>query len=208
MQYGVEILSDSELLAILLGNGSKGQNVLAMANTLLRHFGDLRKVSTQSIPELKKIQGIGTVKALEIKACLEIARRFNQIVIRPGETVRGSQQVFEHYHERLRDVKKENFFCILLDCKHRIIKEELISVGTLNLSIVHPREVFSAAIRESAESIILIHNHPSGDPRPSREDMQVTNRLIEVGELVGIEIIDHIVIGNGSYISFLEQKLL
>jgi DNA repair protein RadC len=207
LQYGVESLSDSELLAILIGNGSKGQNAISLAARILSTVGDIRQLSLRTIHELKAIPGIGTVKAIEIKACLEIARRFQQVILRPGEILNGSQQVFSYYHEKLRDQKKEKFFSLMLDCKHRLIREELISIGSLNLSIVHPREVFAPAIRESAESILLLHNHPSGDPLPSKEDIYVTKRLIEVGHLVGIEILDHIIIGNGCYVSFLEQKL-
>ncbi len=208
LQYGFECLSDSELFAILLGSGGKGCSALTLANLLLKNFGDMRQLSTKSINELRSIKGIGLIKALEIKACLEIARRFQQILIRPGDMMQGSHQVFSYYHEKLRDQKKEKFFVVLLDCKHRVIREELVSIGCLNVSIVHPREVFAAAIREAAESILLIHNHPSGDPTPSKEDIQVTRRLVEVGKLVGIEILDHLVIGNGCYISFAEQKLL
>ncbi len=208
MQYGLESLSDSELLSILIGNGTRGCSALTLANMLLNQFGDLRKLSTQSLTEIKNIKGIGTIKAIEIKACLEIARRFHQIILRPGEILNGSQQVFSYYHEKLRDQKKEKFFTILLDCKHRIIREELVSIGSLNLSIVHPREVFAPAIKESAESILLVHNHPSGNPTPSQEDIHITRRLVEVGRLVGIEVLDHIIIGNGCYVSFLEQKLL
>ncbi len=209
IQHGVETLSDGELLAILLGNGGgKGRSALTLANILLNKFGNLRQLSTRTLRELRTIKGIGLVKAIEIKACLEIARRFQQISLLPGELLQGSHQVFCYYHERLRDQKKERFFVVLLDCKHRIIREELVSVGSLNLSIVHPREVFLSAIRESAESMILVHNHPSGDPTPSPEDIEVTRRLIEVGQLVGIEVLDHIIVGNGRYVSFAEQKLL
>ena len=208
LRYGIESLSDSELLAIIIGNGSKGRNALALATTLLKNFQNLRRLSTRTITELREFSGIGTVKAVEIKACLEIARRFQQISLLPGQMLTGSNQVFAYYHEKLRDRKKENFFTIMLDCKHCVIREELVSIGSLNLSIVHPREIFAPAIREAAESILLLHNHPSGDPTPSREDILVTRRLIEVGKVVGIEILDHIIIGNGRYVSFIEQKLL
>lgn len=208
LQLGLENLSDGELLAILLANGSKGCSSITLANLILKTFGNFRQLSCCSVSELQSIKGVGIVKALEIKACLEIARRFSQIIFHPGETLVGSNQVFAYYHEKLRDQKKEKFFVVLLDCKHRIIREELISIGGLNVSIVHPREVFGAAIRESAESMILVHNHPSGDPTPSREDIHVTHRLVDAGKLMGIEVLDHLIIGNGSYISFSEQNLL
>lgn len=208
VRFGTESLSDSELLSIILGSGSKGSNALQTANHLLARFQNIRALSNASLNELKATPGIGPVRAVEIKACLEIARRFQQIVLRPGDILNGSRQVFACYHEKLRDYKKERFYCLLLDAKHRILKEELVSIGSLNFSIIHPREVFAPAIKEAAESILLLHNHPSGDPTPSREDIHITRRLVEVGKLVGIEVIDHIIIGNGCYVSFTEQKLL
>lgn len=206
-QHGVESLSDSELLCILIGSGGRGNTAMVLANSVLSRFENLRRLSTISLKELQEIKGIGPVKALEIKACLEIARRFHQVLLKPGMVLNQSQQVFAYYHERLRDQKKENFFSLLLDSKNRVIREELISVGSLNFSIVHPREVFVPAIRETAASVLLLHNHPSGDPSPSKEDIGVTKRLFEVGKLIGIGILDHIIIGSGCYVSFLEQKL-
>lgn len=206
-QYGVESLSESELLCILIGSGGKGNTALALANSILARFENLRRLSNTSLQELQKVRGIGPVKALEIKACLEIARRFHQVLLKPGSVLNRSQQVFACYHERLRDEKREKFFSVLLDSKNRIIREELISIGSLNFSIVHPREVFAPAIRETAANILLLHNHPSGDPNPSKEDVGITKRLYEVGKIVGIEVLDHIIIGDGCYISFLEQKL-
>lgn len=208
LQVGIEALSDSDLLSILLGNGSRGKNALSLAHTILSRFQNFRLLAQASVQDLQKIHGIGPVKSLEIKACLEIARRFQQVELRPGLLLNNSSQVFGYYHEKLRDQKREKFFAVLLDAKHRIIRDELVSVGSLNFSIVHPREVFAPAIREAAESLILVHNHPSGDATPSREDIQVTKRLIEVGKVVGIEVLDHIVIGNGVYFSFVEQRLL
>jgi len=198
--YGLENMRESELLALLLG----GQEV---ASTILARFENLRKLAGASLQELQAVHGIGPVKALEIKACFELAKRFHQVHLRPGIILNSSEQVFAYYHEKLRDQKQEKFFVILLDSKHRIIREELVSVGSLNFSVVHPREVFSPAIREAAGSILLVHNHPSGDPVPSREDIQLTYRLIEVGKVVGIDVLDHIVIGDNCYTSFLEQKL-
>lgn len=208
MRYGLERLSDSELLALVLGSGVRGSNAMVLANALLARFENFRKLADAAFHELRTVRGVGQVKALEIKACLEIARRFQQIDLRPGVVLNSTAQVFGYYHEKLRGQKRENFFCVLLDAKHRLIREEVISVGSLNFSIVHPREVFATAIREAAESLLLVHNHPSGDPTPSREDIHVTRRLCDVGKMVGIEILDHMVIGNGSYFSFLEQNLL
>jgi len=169
---------------------------------------NLRAFSLKSLPELQKIKGIGATKAEKIQAVFEIARRFSRVELKPGQVLSRSQQVFAHYHYNLRDEKREKFYAVLLDTKNRVIREELVSIGTLNFSLVHPREIFAPAIKESAASVILVHNHPSGDPAPSREDIQITTRLSEVGRIVGIEIIDHIIIGDGCYISFNEQKLM
>ena len=169
LHFGIESLSNCELLAILIGRGSKGYSALTLANIILKKFGNLRKLASYSVHELKNIKGIGTVKAIEIKASMELAKRFSQTPLKRGNELSSSRQVFNYFHEKLRDEKREKFFVVLLDSKHCIIKEELISIGSLNLSIVHPREVFITAIRESSESILLIHNHPSGDPKPSKE---------------------------------------
>lgn len=167
----------------------------------------LREIAEMTPGELSNLgMKPGIVK--NVVSIFEIARRFCAEEKFAGEILNSSNQVFSYFHEKLRDQKKEKFFSILLDCKHKIIREELVSVGSLNLSIVHPREVFALAIREAAESILLVHNHPSGDPSPSKEDIFVTQRLVEVGKLVGIEVLDHIIIGNGSYVSFLEQNLM
>lgn len=204
-RYGIEILSEWELLTVLLG--SRAKEPALSATRLLETFGNLRQMSRATVTELTAVPGIGPARALEIKACLELARRFSSIQLKRGEYLGNSRQVFAHYHERLRDYKKERFYCILLDSKHKVIREELVSIGSLNLSIVHPREVFAPAIREAAQSILLVHNHPSGDPTPSQEDLEVTRRLKKTGEVVGIGVLDHIIIGNGCYVSFVEQGL-
>lgn len=201
--YGQETLTERELLSVVLS----GKNALELAETLLKRFENLRRIASASLQELQAIKGIGPVKALEIVACLEIARRFHQVALLPGAMLNRSQQVFAYYHGKLLDQKKEKFFSVLLDTKNRVIREDLISVGSLNFSVVHPREVFSPAIREAAANLLLIHNHPSGDPTPSSEDILVTKRLVEVGKIVGIKVLDHIIIGNGCYVSFLEQRI-
>lgn len=167
----------------------------------------LREIGKMTLGELLNL-GISYGVAKNIISIFEIAKRFCSEEKFVGELLNSSDQVFSYFHEKLRDQKKEKFFSILLDCKHRIIREDLVSIGSLNLSIVHPREVFVSAIREAAESIILVHNHPSGDPTPSKEDIFVTQRLVEVGKLVGIEVLDHIVIGDNSHVSFVEQSLM
>lgn len=208
LQYGVQKLSFPELLAIILRTGNRQKNALELASQLLETFSDLRSFSQASLEELKAIHGIGEVKALELMVCFEIAKRLNEEEVKPGKALRSSEQVYLHYRNRLRNEKKEKFFIVLLNTKQIIIREELISIGSLNFTIVHPREVFHTAIREAASSLVLIHNHPTGDPQPSKEDLAVTKRLMEVGRVVGIEILDHIIIGDSCYYSFLEHKLI
>ena len=198
--YGETTLSDEELLSLIVGE--------KVAGYLKNHFNDIRRISGASPTELQKIDGIGHKKALMLKASLELAKRIRQITLRPGECLTSSHQIFLHFQEKLYGLGKEHFYCVLLNSKHRIIREVLVSIGSLNFSIVHPREVFSPAIRECAESLILVHNHPSGDSSPSREDFLVTKRLSDVGKMVGIEVLDHIIIANNHYLSFQEQKFL
>ena len=194
----VEGMSDLSLLSVVVGE--------LVAKNLLENK-NLRDLSCMSSEELKQY-GLMNGQAIELKAVLEIARRFQKMEFKKGDLLNGSSQVFQHYAQKLAGRKKEYFYAVLLDCKHRIIREELVSIGSLNLSVVHPREVFRAAISEAAESIILVHNHPSGDPTPSREDINVTNRLVEVGKVVGIEVLDSCIIGDGKYVSFMEQGMM
>jgi DNA repair protein RadC len=195
--YGTNGISDRELLVAAFGTMA--------ANGLLEKFSCLRDMVNARVGEIASIKGIGRTKAARIKAMLEICRRVESMPFAKNEVLASSKAVFEHFHALLCNELKEYFYCVLLDAKHRIIKKELISIGSLNISIVHPREVFACAIKESANSILLLHNHPSGDPFPSQEDIYVTKRLIKVGKVVGIEIIDHIIIGHGTYYSFLEN---
>lgn len=208
LQYGIESLSDSELLATILRTGSKKENAIGLANRLLAKYENLRRLATVSITELTQLKGIGKAKAIEIKACLEIAKRYSQITLRPGEKMTGGMQIFKYFHEKLRAEKREKFYVILLDSKNCIIRGELISIGSLNFSIVPPREIFTPAIRENAKSILLVHNHPSGDPSPSSNDIVETRRVVRAGKLLATKVLDHIIIGNGCYVSFLEQGLM
>ena len=200
VMYGESILSDEELLSLIVGEKVSGY--------LKNHFSDIRRISCASLAELGKIYGIGQKTAIKLKASFELAKRIRQTTLRPGDILTSSNQVFLHFQEKLYGLNKEHFYSVLLNCKHRVIREVLVSVGSLNFSIVHPREVFSVAIRECAESIILVHNHPSREPEPSQEDLLVTKRLADVGKMVGIEVLDHIIFAGDRYISFKEQKLL
>lgn len=157
---------------------------------------------------MKSIRRILAVKAAELQAVFELARRFSTEALRQGERYTCSEDVFRHYHERLRDRKKEVFLTLLLDCKNQVIREVQVSEGSLTASIVHPREVFAPVVRESAAAVLFVHNHPSGDPTPSREDIEITSRLKEAGNLMGVKVLDHIIIGNGKYVSFVDRGLM
>lgn len=211
IKFGPENLSSAELLAIILRTGSKGQSALDHARTLVSSYGGFRNIEQMSVAEIiniKGIKGIGLAKAAQIKAVFEIAKRYSAEKIELGEQFQNSRQVFNHFHESMRAKKKEVFIAVLLDGKNRMLRDVQVSEGCLTSSIVHPREVFNHVIRDSAAGVILVHNHPSGDPAPSREDTDITKRLKEVGELVGVHVLDHIIIGNGRYMSFADEGML
>ncbi|WP_305041490.1 RadC family protein [Geoalkalibacter sp.] len=210
LDRGPESLSDAELLALVLRTGDAATRTSALdhARLLLARFGGLRQLATASITELCQIKGIGPAKAAELQAVFQIARRFADARLRPGDRFTSSEEVFRSFHERLRDHKREVFYTLLLDSKNRVIREVPISEGSLTASIVHPREVFAPVIRESASAVLFVHNHPSGDPTPSREDIEITRRLKDVGELVGVRVLDHIVVGSDRYVSFADRGLL
>lgn len=205
LRYGPGILSVQELLAIIIRTGSRDANAIQLAESILYQFKDLRGVNNAGIEELcAAAAGIGNAKAAQIKAALELGRRLNQ---QDSQVVRikSPQDVAAWVMEDLRYLQHEQFRILLLNTKNVIIACEEVSRGSLNSSIVHPREVFARAIRRSAAAVILVHNHPSGDPTPSQEDINITRRLVEVGRLVGIEVLDHLVIGDGVFASLKEK---
>lgn len=201
-RHGAESLSDTELLAIILRTGTKGENVLDLANRIISKIG-LKNLFDSTIEELTEIKGIGRDKSIQILTVFELAKRSN-IAKENIEKIVSAKSVFDLFKDKLRNKKKEYFYIILLDTKNKIIKTEKVSEGILDASIIHPREIFKSAIKSSAARIILVHNHPSGDPTPSEEDIAVTKKLIEVGDLLGIEVIDHVIIGDNSYYSYIE----
>jgi DNA repair protein RadC len=209
-KQGAESLTDAELLALVIRSGdhASGQSAIDLGRTLLQTFGGLRELGGARFSELCRIKGAGPAKAASVLAALTLANRLGAGRIRQLERFTSPGQIFNHFHYRFRDLRKEYFLVLLLDGKNRILREERISEGSLNQSIVHPREVFAPAVRESAAAIILVHNHPSGDPTPSREDREITRRLKEGGELLGIRVLDHVIVGDGTYLSFVEQGLL
>ncbi|SMG58092.1 RadC family protein [Paenibacillus aquistagni] len=202
---GAEALSLVELLAILLRTGTKNESALLVAQRILNHTGSLHNLADMTFAELTAIKGIGTAKALELLACLELGRRMAKTRMEEQALIRRPQDAAMLVMESMRYYKQEHFVCLFLNIKNKVLAQETISIGTLDASLVHPREVFRAAIRHGCASVICIHNHPSGDPTPSHEDIAITRRLMEAGELVGIEVLDHIVIGDKRYVSLKEQ---
>jgi len=206
--YGVDALSHAELLAILIRTGTKNQSAVQLSTNLLQQCGSLRELVDMSVDELTAIKGIGQAKALQLLAGIELGKRVARSKLGEVVTVRSPHDAAMYMMEEMRYLKKEHFVCLFLNTKNHIIGKETLSMGTLNASLVHPREVFRAAIRSSSASIICLHNHPSGDPSPSKEDIQITQRLVEAGTLLGIEILDHLIIGDDKFVSLKEQGYL
>jgi DNA repair protein RadC len=202
-KLGASALSDAELLAILLKIGNKQENVIEMSQRLIAKYG-LEKLAHCSLQELQQIKGIGEAKACEILAAFELSKRVNSFG-NQKKYIKSAQEVFSYFNLRLKEAQQEEFHILLLDTKNGIIREEKVSLGLLNSSLVHPREVFKAAIKESANAIIIVHNHPSGDPTPSKEDLEVTQRLIDAGEVLGIKVLDHVIVGRNGYWSWKER---
>jgi len=207
---GSDTLSNVELLAILLrvGHASTGETAVDLARALLASCGSLRRLERASVRSLCARPGIGMAKAVQVKAALELAKRFHEEPLQRGRPLRSSRDVYRHYRGRLEALRQEAVYVVLLDVKNRILGESKVSEGSLSASIVHPREVFRPVIEESAAAVILVHNHPSGDPTPSAEDLTITERLRQVGEVMGVKILDHLIIGAGCYASFVERGLL
>ncbi|NLV23322.1 MAG: DNA repair protein RadC [Deltaproteobacteria bacterium] len=204
---GADQLSDAELLAIVLrtGDAASQTSALDQARQLLSRFGGLRGLGAATAAEVCAIKGVGIVKAAQIQAVFAIAARLAATPLQKGAPYSCAATVFDHFRGRLGPLRKETFLVLMLDSKNRLLKEMEVSVGSLTASIVHPREVFAPVLRESAASVIFIHNHPSGDPRPSREDIEITARLRQVGELLGIRVLDHVIVGSEGYVSFADQ---
>lgn len=210
LDKGAHALSETELLAIVLrnGNASTGETAIDHARVLLSRFGGLKGIDEASISELGQLKGIGPAKVAQIKASLEIARRVGNHKWEVGQPLRSSEDVFRHFSDSLGNEKRELFYVVLLNNKNRKIREVKISEGSLTASLVHPREVYNPVIRESAAAVIFVHNHPSGDPAPSQEDFEITRRLKEVGDLMGVRVLDHVVIGLERYYSFSDKGML
>jgi DNA repair protein RadC len=208
-RLGAENMSAQEILALVLGRGISGESVMVTSQRLLDRFENLQGIANASIEELRKVRGIGLAKACQIKAAFELANRWSGTAgYKNKNLVRTPEEAYNELKGRSRDKKKEYFWAILLDTRNQVIKTAEISVGSLDTSIVHPRELFKEAIAASASSVIVAHNHPSGNPEASQDDIKLSKRLVEAGTVVGIEIVDHIVIGDGKFISMKREGLL
>lgn len=208
LMYGAEVLSNAELLAIILRTGSSTENILNLSSRILKETGGLNGVLSCSAEELLDLRGIGEAKASQLLALGELLKRFKSF--QSGEQFKITQpkDAAEYVMNDMRYLKQEHLKVILLNTKNMVTSVKDVSIGSLNSSIVHPREVFREAIRKSSASIIICHNHPSGDPAPSSEDILLTNRIKECGKLIGIELLDHIIIGDGCYVSLKEKGIL
>jgi DNA repair protein RadC len=207
-QVGPEQMSNAELLAILLRTGSRGRSAVDLAELVLKRFGSIRELLNADLEELTDIPGVGLAKAAQLKAAIEVGRRIARFSNAARPRILSAQDAADYMMDRLRFQLKEHFVALHLDAKRRLIGEEIVSVGSLDSTVAHPREIFKTAIKRSAAAIICLHNHPSGDPTPSYEDLEVTRRLVECGQILGVDVLDHIVIGSHSYCSMREKGWL
>ncbi|MEK7271956.1 MAG: DNA repair protein RadC [Nitrospirota bacterium] len=208
LRFGADELSTAQLLAIILRTGGRNKSALELAREILVKFNNLKEIEDASIAEFSELKGIGAAKIAQIKAAFELGKRLIANEKRNTSQqpcFKNSGQVYTYYMPKFYGLKKEKFLCTLLDTKNRVFKETTVSEGTLTSSLVHPREVFRYAIKEAAASVLFVHNHPSGDPSPSRDDIDITKRLIETGKIIGINVLDHIIIGDGRYLSLMEK---
>jgi DNA repair protein RadC len=207
-RFGAEALSSQELLALIIGRGVSGKPVMSIAQELMTRFGSIKTLSDATIEELSGIKGIGVAKAAQLKASFELAKRQELERDLGDYRITDPESVVRAIRTSITDKAKEHFKLILLNTRNKIIRIATISVGTLNASLVHPREVFKEALIHNAFSVILAHNHPSGDCQPSEEDIRITKRLKDAGRIMGVEVLDHIIVANSEYFSFKGKGLL
>ncbi|PAE42182.1 RadC family protein [Bacillus sp. 7884-1] len=208
IQNGPESLSNHELIAILLRTGTKDESVLQLSNRLLTNFEGLRLLKAATLEEMTEIKGIGQAKAIQVLAAVEIGRRIANLNYTDRYVIRSPEDGANYVMNDMRFLSQEHFVCLYLNTKNQVLHKQTIFIGSLNASIVHPREVFREALKRSAASIICLHNHPSGDPAPSREDIEVTKRLVECGKMIGIDVLDHLIIGENKFVSLKEKGYL
>jgi len=207
-RYGASALGNPELLAIILRVGNARMSAVQLGQHLLAHFGGLRELAAASVPQLSKVKGIGLAKACQLKAAFELGKRLAATTKHAKPIITGAEIAADVLMEQLRYHPEEHFHVMFLDARNQIIANRDIFVGTLNASLVHPREVFHAAITLSAGAVLLAHNHPSGDPTPSKEDLALTARMVDAGAIVGIPVLDHVIIGDGVHVSLRERGLM
>lgn len=211
LRVGPESMGLVELLAIILRSGAKGDSVLMTAQKLLSEFGNLHSIAQASVAEMCRVRGIGKAKAVQIKAALELGRRVDDPDYRPdgpGKPVQTPEEAYKSMQSKLSGKKKEHFYVLCLNTRGRVNDTRQVSIGNLDSSLVHPREVFKDAISTYASTVIFVHNHPSGDLEPSAEDIHLTKRLVEAGELLGIPVIDHIIVSDRGYTSLKSRNLI
>jgi DNA repair protein RadC len=207
-RHGREALGDIELVTLLLGAGRGGDPARDIASRILKEQGGLLGLARCGPEELARTRGVGAAKAAALLAALEVGRRIATRRLERGAAIRSPEDVFEHFHSTLRLATQERFLALLLDGRHRVCGETVVSQGTLTASLVHPREVFRPALRAGAAALILVHNHPSGDPSPSQEDRGITERLVRAGALLGVSVLDHVIVADRGYCSLREEGML
>lgn len=208
LTYGADKLNNQELIAILINSGSREESSLTLANNIIKDFKTIRDLRDITYQELTSIKGIGQAKAVTILAMIELAVRMHTHSLEEEVYIKSPEDVSLLLMEKLRYYQQEHFVVLYLSTKNMVIHQDTLFKGSLNTSIVHPREIFKEAVKRSAAAIICVHNHPSGDPTPSHEDIEVTKRLKECGELIGIDFLDHIIIGSGRYLSLKEMNYI
>lgn len=205
---GAGALSISELIAIILRLGTRGVSAIELANRLLAKFENLKAIAQASVEDLSNVEGIGEAKAVSVKAAFELGARLSVFTETDRIIVKKPEDAYKLLKDELRLLSQEIFKVLVLNTKNHVIKIETITKGTLNTNIIHPRELFRPAIKLNANSVILVHNHPSGDPEPSKEDIFITKKLVEAGHIVDIEIADHIILGDNKFVSLQERGLI
>ena len=211
-KFGAEMLSSAELLAIIIKTGSRSETSIALAQRILKQDegGEgLTFLHSMTLEQLRSIKGVGRVKAVQLKALMELSKRISSTYFTDNRViVKSPEDVSRLVMEEMRHLNKEVFKVILLNTKNHVIKQINVSIGSLNASIVHPREVFGEVVKAGCSSIVLVHNHPSGDPEPSTEDIETTGRLVKAGDILGIRVLDHIIVGDGRYVSIKERGFI
>jgi DNA repair protein RadC len=193
---------------LIIEKGGRGQTVLTLAQNMLAHFGNLQNLKNASLEELKKVKGIGFATACKIQAAFKLGEKAELQITKLGEKIESPENVFTLLKNEIGNKKKESFYILSLTTRNNLISSDKVSTGTISASLVHPREVFLAAIKNSASSVIVVHNHPSGDPQPSEDDLIITKRLTEAGKILGIDVVDHIIITKDYFYSFKEKNIL